>query len=136
MNTESNEIRLPNALRWFLAQRLLSFTPWHFSNEQSGYSFASEVFHREDLKKRKVFVFARRQDCDDFAGIEIVDGILIDKVICFHPSFGTNIPGWDIVDGEHEDVFEFVIKVVVPDMKDWASVEDADAIQDDYVSKG
>ena len=64
----------PNALRWFLAQNLSSFTPWHFIQEPTECEFAANAFRREDIHKGNVFVFARRQDCDDFAGVEIVEG--------------------------------------------------------------
>ena len=76
-------------------------------------------------------MFARRQDCDDFAGIEIIEGKFTNKVIHFHPVFASSSTtelqkrGWNIVCGVFDDVFDFVAKQVVPDMKDWALVEDA-----------
>jgi hypothetical protein len=122
--------RWPNALRWFLTQNLRSFTPWHLIDDLSECEGAANAFRREDIDKRDVFVFAKRQDCDDFAGLEIVQGAVTDRVIYFHPSF-TASPneqrdrGWNIVDGVFEDVFEFVAKQIVPDMKAWALTEDA-----------
>jgi len=120
----------PNALRWFLCQNLISFAPWHFIREASELEFAANAFHREDIGRGEVFVFAKRQDCDDFAGLEVVAGKITDKVICFHPVFASGSalssePTWNIVDSVFEDVFEFVAKQVVPDMKDWALTEDA-----------
>lgn len=121
----------PNALRWFLIQNLHTFTPWHFIREPSEFEFAANAFRREDVGGRDVFVFARRQDCDDFAGLEVVDGRTTNRVIHFHPVFATgNKEGpamrrWDIVCNVFEDVFSFVAERVVPDMKDWAEVEDA-----------
>ena len=131
MERSKIDLRWPNALRWFLAQNLSSFTPWHLIQDPSECEFAANAFRREDIHKGEVFVFARRQDCDDFAGIEIVGGKFTDKVIYFHPVFASastnEVPGnsWNIVRSEFEDVFAFVSKRVVPDMKDWASVEDA-----------
>lgn len=122
----NENIILPNYLRWFLVQNLKSFTPWHIDGK--GMKGASDAFHNEDLKKRNVFVFATRQDNDDFAGLEIIEGVITDRVIYFHPSFGNNVPGWDIVCGEYEDTFTFIASVVIPDMKDWALTEDADEI--------
>jgi hypothetical protein len=121
----------PNALRWFLAQNLNSCTPWHLIQKPAECQFAANAFQREDLQKREVFAFARRQDCDDFAGLLILDGKITDKVIYFHPVFAgaaTNELSsntWNIVCDEYEDVFEFFANRVVPDMKDWALVEDA-----------
>ena len=119
----------PNSLRWFLAQDLTSFTPWHFITEAAERDFASEAFRREDVNCGEVLAIARRQDCDDFAGLEVVDGRITEKVIYFHPVFGDGSRQsprtWNIVIGSFEDVFEFVRRRVVPDMKDWAREEDA-----------
>ena len=121
----------PNALRWLLCQGLQSFTPWHFIQEPTELEFAANAFRREDVSGGQVFVFARRQDCDDFAGLEIQDGKVTNKVIYFHPVFTTNASEkpaprtWNIVCGDYEDVFDFLANCVVPDMKDWATEEDA-----------
>jgi hypothetical protein len=119
----------PNALRWFLVQDLRRFTPWHFIKEPEEMAFAANAFRHEDVSRGEVFVFARRQDCDDFAGLKVVNGRITEKVIYFHPVFGdTSKPTsrtWNIVNATFEDVFEFVAKQVIPDMKDWALVEDA-----------
>ena len=120
----------PNALRWFLVQNLESFTPWHFIENEGDFEFAANAFQRESLGDSRIFVFARRQDNDQFAGLEIVDGNITDKVIVFHPSFSTssNEKHWDIVNQVFGDVFEFVSEQVIPDMKMWALTEDASEI--------
>lgn len=119
----------PNALRWFLSQGLTSFTPWHFIQTPDEMTFAADAFRREDVSNGKVFVFARRQDCDDFAGLELVGGDVTDKVVTFHPVFGESSKSsprtWNIVTTTYDDVFEFVAQCVVPEMKDWALTEDA-----------
>lgn len=119
----------PNALRWFLSQQLEHFTPWHFINEPDQMAFAARAFEREDVSRGHVFVFAQRQDCDDFAGLEVIDSKIIDRVIYFHPVFGSSTAEsprtWNIVCEVFDDVFDFVAKRVIPDMKDWASTEDA-----------
>jgi hypothetical protein len=119
----------PNALRWFLCQELVHFTPWHFFTQPEQFAFAARAFAREDVSKGQVLVFAQRQDCDDFAGLEIQDGKVVDRVICFHPVFGSGSSEsprtWNIVSETFDDVFDFVAQRVVTDMKDWASNEDA-----------
>ncbi len=89
----------------------------------------AKVFRREDVNKGEVFVFACRQDCDDFAGLELLDGEITDKVIYFHPVFGdSSQPSprtWNIVIDVYANVFDFVAQRVIPDMQDWALVEDA-----------
>ena len=92
-------------------------------------AFAANAFRREDVSRGEVFVFARRQDCDDFAGLELIGGRITDKVVYFHPVFGdSSAPSprtWNIVTATYGDVFEFVAQCVIPDMKDWALTEDA-----------
>lgn len=121
----------PNALRWFLAQDLCHFAPWHFLKEPRELEFAADAFKQEDLNTGEVFVFARREDCDDFAGLAVVSGKITNKVLHFHPVFGrgpSDSPSprtHNIVCGKFEDVFEFVAQRVIPDMKDWALHDDA-----------
>jgi hypothetical protein len=44
----------PNALRWFLAQGLTSFTPWHFIRTPDELAFAASAFRREDVSNGEV----------------------------------------------------------------------------------
>lgn len=128
MEDSKIDSRWPNALRWFLKQNLHSFTPWHFLTEPTELEFSARAFKREDVSKGEVFVFARRQDRDDFAGLEIVNGKITDKVLYFHPVFGTGSAekrNWNIVNAKFEDVFSFMSDRVIPDMKEWAQEEDA-----------
>lgn len=119
----------PNALRWFLSQGLTRFTPWHFLSGASDFEFASRAFQREDVSRREVFVFASRQDCDDFAGLLVVDGRITERVVHFHPVFSnTSKPSprtWNIVLHCYDDVFDFVRAQVIGGMKDWSLAEDA-----------
>ena len=130
MENSKGQVELPNSLRCFLAQKLLNFTPWHFIQSVAEYEFASAAFDIEDVKSRKVFVFASRQDCDDFAGLEIIRGSITENVIVFHPVFGESGAGrqWDIVNTEYKDIFEFMSSTVMPDMRDWFATEDAEEL--------
>lgn len=128
---ERNQINptWPNALRWFLAQGLTRFTPWYFITDASELAFASGAFAREDVSGGEVFTFARRQDREDFAGLLVVDGRITETVVHFHPVFADSSKSsprtWNIVVASFEDVFAFVAGQVIPDMKEWALVEDA-----------
>ena len=119
----------PNSLRWFLVQNLHSFTPWHLISEPTELSFAARAFAKEDTSKGEVFVFAKRQDCDDFAGLEIINGVITEKVICFHPVFSTSTlesaRTWNIVNSIYQNTFEFMAHQVIPGMQMWAESEDA-----------
>ena len=129
MHSSKINAEWPNALRWFLCQELVHFTPWHFFTEPDEFNFAAQAFAREDVSCGKVLVFARRQDRDDFAGLEIQDGKFMNRVIYFHPVFGSSQKEsprtWNIVCEVFDDVFEFVSKRVITDMKEWALDEDA-----------
>jgi hypothetical protein len=128
MEDSKIDARWPNALRWFLKQDLHRFTPWHLLQDPADFEFAARAFDREDVSNGHVFVFARRQDRDDFAGIEVIDGKFTDKVLYFHPVFSTGASGsrtWNIVNSVYEDVFAFMSGQVIPDMKEWAEDEDA-----------
>lgn len=124
----------PNVLRWFLIQDLHSFVPWHFIRELTELEFAANAFRREGTGG-DVLVFARRQDRDDFAGPEVVDGHVTNRVIHCHSVFSTGNPRasteqtWNIVCGVFEDVFGFMAEQVIPDMKDWALNEDASDLE-------
>ncbi len=119
----------PNALRWLLVHDLHQFRPWQLFRRPDEMESAARAFAREDVSRGQVLVFASRQDCDDFAGLEIVAGRVTDKVICFHPVFGATTAEsprtWNIVQETFEDVFDFLAKRAVPDMKEWALTEDA-----------
>jgi hypothetical protein len=130
MKPESIDSNWPNSLRWFLVQNTENFCPWHFLSKPKEFEFAAKAFANEDIKNRTTFVFASRQDNDDFAGLEIVGGTITDKVIVFHPTFnsGKSERSWNIVDTEFNDVFEFLSNHIVPDMKDCSLTEDASDI--------
>lgn len=134
----ASDPQLPNDLRWLLALRLFHLQPWFLFRHRDEYSFASVAFAREDLDHRSVLTFARRHDCDDFAGLEIVDGRVTSRVIYFHPVFGSSSSPvreprtWDICCGTYPDVFAFLSHVVAPAMRDWAVCSDATEIAPDF----
>ncbi|MBU8977817.1 hypothetical protein JI752_016845 [Lysobacter sp. MMG2] len=118
----------PNALRWFLSQSLASFAPWHFITQGEELSFAAREFRLQDVAGREVLVFARREDAEEFAGLEIVGARVTGRVIRFSPGFvaGTDAAArHDIVKDAYEDVFGFVADRVIPDMRAAAARHDA-----------
>ena len=48
-------------------------------------------------------------------------------MICFHSVFaaGESDRSWNIVNSVYDNVFDFMSKKVIPDMKDWALTDDA-----------
>jgi hypothetical protein len=112
----------PLSFRWARANGLSKLVPWHFLADGEGL-LADEQFKKERIGSREVRTFAKRQDCDDFAGFLVVDGIITDRVIYFHPSFSST-PNSYMINSEHADFWEFVRDIVIPDTKDWESETD------------
>ncbi|MDJ1483745.1 hypothetical protein QNI16_24815 [Cytophagaceae bacterium YF14B1] len=115
---------LPNAFRWFVGQNLVSFEPWHFCSQLDEFTFATQRFQLENPAKRELITILRRHDRDDFAGFEIKDNQICENVIYYHPSFHNT--QWNIICGEYKNLFAFVQKVVLPDMEEWTSTENAE----------
>ncbi|MDB6067882.1 MAG: hypothetical protein JWR26_4090 [Pedosphaera sp.] len=116
------DIEWPISLRWARANGLTKLIPWHFLADGEGAS-ADEQFKKERIDLREVRTFAKRQDCDDFAGFLVVNGKITDCVLYFHPSFGSTRNAY-MVNSEHESFWEFLRDVVIPDTEDWASGAD------------
>ncbi len=120
---------LPNSYTWFSKLNLNRFIPWHFNSISNQYDFANEAFRKETIDDMKIFTFGHRQDMDTFAGFEIIENSITERVIVFHPSFQQNIKDWSIIESEHEDFFDFIEMVVLPDMKAWIVDDDVE----DYI---
>jgi hypothetical protein len=86
----------PLAYRWFIVKGLENWDPWYLiddkhsilrSPDHSSNEFASKAFRLELGADFDVYLFARRQDRDDFAFFVIRDGVIEDKVVTAHLSF-------------------------------------------------
>ena len=86
-------------------------------------------FKIECDQNREVLTFGRRQDMDTFVGFEIMNGKVAENVIVFHPSFGQNFKGWNIIESEHSYFFDFMQKRVLTEMKEWIHLDDVN----DYI---
>ena len=117
----------PLSYRWARANGLHKMLPWHFLNEDDGLA-ADAQFKKERNDLREVRTFARRQDCDDFAGFLIVDGAISDHVIYFHPSFEGKKNDY-MISGEYVSFWSFVKDVVIEDTIDWESEANLDYLK-------
>ncbi len=117
-----NEI--PNSFLWFTKLNLVKFIPWQIQSDLSHFSSVNLQFKKE-CSKRNVVTFASRQDMDSFAGFEVVDGKITDKILVFHLTFSNN-SNWNIIEAEYDDLFHFVRNDILPTMKDWISGEEID----------
>lgn len=120
------QYKLPNSYHWFIKLRLIKFIPWKFEADLNANAGINKQFEIECNQNRQLLTFGRRQDMDTFAGFEIVDGNLTETVVVFHPSFQQNVDGWNIIESEYLDFFEFLQKQVLPDMKDWIQDDDVE----------
>lgn len=120
---------IPNSYNWFAKLNLTQFIPWNFDTEIKPNSLFNERFKIECEENREVLTFGRRQDMETFAGFEIIDEKLTEHVIVFHPSFGQNVKGWNIIESEHSNFFDFMQKRVLPEMKEWIPDDDVN----DYI---
>ncbi len=81
---------LPLSYRWFIAKGLTKWQPWYFMDTIETIKCepnlrASDLFRQFFLDETgadfDVYLFARRQDCDDFAFFLVRDGKVEDKVV-------------------------------------------------------
>jgi hypothetical protein len=128
--------RFPLAYRWFLARKLTDLEPWYFTERgkpalaeapisTSESNFARQ-FRVETGAAFDVYLFARRQDRDDFAFF-VVDGTdVLDKVVTIHLSFSQRMEQKTplMVEEVTRSFADWVREVVLPDIEDWMSEED------------
>lgn len=115
---------IPNSFIWFIKLNLVKFIPWHFEKDLTYFSSFNTQFKKEN-PKTEVLTFANRQDMDTFAGFEIIDEKVTEKVIVFHLTFSNN-SDWNIIEAEYDDLFDFVSKEVLPTMKNWILDDDVE----------
>lgn len=126
---------LPLAYRWFLAKELTNWQPWHFVDtdasvqhppDYSANHFAAQAFKTETAADFDVYLFARRQDMDDYAFFVVRNGVIEDKVVSIHLSFANKLELAEPL--RHADVVQsftqWIRDAVIADVEDWIS--DAD----------
>lgn len=113
---------LPLSYRWLKANGINQLVPWYMTSENEG-KFANKHFENESVENRKIITFARRQDRDDFAGFEIVDNKIMEKIIYFHPSFSKHKES-NLINKEFPDIWTFLKEVVIPDSEEWMTEVD------------
>lgn len=114
----------PYSYQWFSKLGLPKFVPWHFDKKIDVDHIANKRFVIEVPGDRKVLTFGRRQDNDTCCAFEIVYNEPQENVIVFHPSFNTNVQGWNIIQKEYSTIFEFLKDRALPDMELWIPLDD------------
>jgi hypothetical protein len=123
---------LPLPYRWFLNKGLTNWQPWYFvdldSPSRETTDFLQQQFLLESGADFDVYLFARRQDMDDFAFFVVKDGVIEDKVICFHLSFAKKLEL--AVPLQYSNInrtfLQWIEKIVLPEVAEWISEEDLD----------
>ena len=132
---EENVFPLP--YRWVIARHLTDWTPWHFEDDMASISlapnlekneFARRAFHRETGADFDVYLFARRQDMDEFAFFTVTDGRLDDDVITIHLSFSNHLELRAPLEkphlGQTRGLMKWIREVAIRDAEEWMSEED------------
>ena len=110
----------------------MSFMPWSFEDNFESITNFSELFDAECIEQNvKVVSIMRRQDCDDFAGFEIIEGIITDKIICFELSYNKTKNKF-LINNRYGNLFEFFKAVVFPDFENWVSTDDFDEWKESF----
>jgi hypothetical protein len=130
-----NSSNFPLAYRWFLAKGLTNWQPWYFidtnatSQSEPDFAanqFARKAFHIETGADFDVYLFARRQDRDDYAFFVVRDGKIYDKVVTIHLSFAEKLElpsplRYELV---VQGFSQWLRETVIPDVEDWMSEGD------------
>lgn len=130
-----NNDAFPLAYRWFLTRGLTNWQPWYLIDTEetlrgepdfTANEFASKAFQQETKADFHVYLFARRQDRDDFAFFAVHDGKIQDKVVTIHLSFAKRLElssplrYCDISQG----FTQWLRGIVIADVEEWMSEDD------------
>ncbi len=125
----------PLAYRWFLVKGLTDWEPWYFVDtvetvkaeprflENQNFARAFKVETGADFN---VYLFARRQDMDDFAFFIVHNGKIEDKVVHIHLSFANRLELRNPLryTDSHFTFIQWLRKEVISDVADWMTEED------------
>ena len=115
----------PIEYRWLQAHKFVLLTPWFECDDDMVKSFRNE-YQRET--NRDILPFATRQDNDDIAGFEVIDGNATSTVLTVHLTWSKKLE----TDGYpstfvFENIFDWITKVMFADTEEWI---DEDEIRD------
>ena len=118
-------MQYPIEYRWLLAHKFAFLTPWYELDEKQVISFRNE-YQKETNKD--ILPFATRQDNDDIAGFEVIDGEATRTVLTVHLPWSKKLEG----DGYPstvaiDNIFDWIAQVMFGDTQEWI---DEDEIRD------
>ena len=121
-------MQLPLGYRWIKAHKFEGFTPWHIVEPEKLKAIRKE--YRLETGK-DILPFARRQDNDEIAGFEMLDGNPTAKVLTVHLTWS----GKQESNGHPRakasvSVFHWIKNVVLPATEEWMSEEDLEDVME------
>ena len=121
-------MKLPLEYRWLKAHNFEGFTPWYIVEPEK-----SEGIRKEYQLEtgNDIIPFARRQDNDDIAGFDVINGNPTSKVLTVHLTWSSKNEsnGYPIIKTS-ENIFDWIKNVVIPATEDWMSEEDLEDLID------
>lgn len=125
----------PLAYRWFIVKELTNLEPWYFSDDKASVQlppdwskseFAIQEFKTETGADFDVYLFARRQDCDDYAFFVVRDGKIEDRVVLIHLSFAKKLEVKSPLRYEqnYPTFMRWIRNHVIVDVEEWMSEVD------------
>ncbi|MFJ9534782.1 hypothetical protein [Herbaspirillum sp. NPDC101396] len=131
-----NNSIFPLAYRWFLAKGLENWQPWYFSDTDATMKAPADfdknrtfakVFLEETGADFDVYLFARRQDMDDFAFFVVRNGVIEDRVVTIHLCFSKRLEFSTPLlysKMESQTFTQWIREIVILDVEDWICEED------------
>ena len=120
-------MKLPLEYRWLRANKFEGLIPWYLIEEpgQNGLRVEYQKETGEDF-----FPFARRQDCDDVAGLKIENGEIQNIVLNVHLTWsGKKERDPFPATKEYSDIFEWLKEEVIPATREWMSEEELEGLE-------
>lgn len=116
-------IQMPLSYRWLQAQGFKGFMPWQLIDMPGSPGLRKEF--QLETGELDFYPFARRQDCDDVAGFEVIQGQIQEAVISVHLTWvgrkeREGFPSFS----RYKDLFEWFQQELLPDTQDWMNEEE------------
>jgi hypothetical protein len=111
------DFKIPKGYNWLIDRGLIGFAPnsplqpWHYLPRRHAFDL-SERWPSGPASKR-LFAFAKRQDCDDLACFEVIEG-RAERILIVH---GWTAGGYQ-VDCEYQTFWDW-LRAVVDDIAEW-----------------
>ncbi len=134
--------RFPRAYRWLILKTLTDWEPWHFLDDANSIRTPPDILRSEYFQREfqietgadyEVYLFARRQDREDFAFFVLgPNGQIEDSVVSWHLTFSgrretfVKEPFQRPAPDEQLKLLDWIRNEAIPDVEDWISMDDDD----------